>query len=263
MDMRANNPKVIDHGIFRLVNSDGAGRRPVRLVYTWGWRILFTMGTIEMLKWVTPVRRRRVFGILSAALMCLFGLPGHINNAKVWLEAWNFVAAAEWEPWNVGLVLVSLVLAAYALLPQVALDALSRKITEVRKNRPSTTLAHQAEKRVYTQRTASELFAATRDLTDVQIKRYSEPHVGKWIRIQGQVRNITQNEDFYYVMIGRMFDPVPYLCFFKPNWPTIETMSRGDRIAAEGVIHKIEKMILYVDRCELVDLGEEDDVLRP
>ena len=120
----------------------------------------------------------------------------------------------------------------------------------------------QSEKRVYTQRTAGEIFAAIKNMTDIQIEKFAEPHIGKWIRVQSTIRDINQNENFYYVMIGKWFDPMPYLCFYKPMWRSIETMNAGDHIAAVGTIYKIEKMTMYIDRCELVELEEKDDVLR-
>lgn len=123
--------------------------------------------------------------------------------------------------------------------------------------------AFQPEQRVYTRRTVAEIFAAIENMTNLQIDKFAEPHIGKWIRVQSVVRDINQNDKFFYVMLGKWFDPVPYLCFQKVRWPQIETMVQGDPIAAEGQIYKIEKMTLYLDRCELVEPQEKDDVLRP
>ncbi len=120
----------------------------------------------------------------------------------------------------------------------------------------------EPEKRIYTQRTAAEIFAAIENMTELQIERFVQPHIGKWIRVQSVVRDISQKGGFFYVMLGKRFDPVLYLAFEKARCPSIETMVKGDRIAAEGQIHTIENMTLYLDRCELVELGEKDDILR-
>ncbi len=50
----------------------------------------------------------------------------------------------------------------------------------------------EPEKRIYTQRTAAEIFAAIENMTGVEIDRFAEPHIGKWIRVQSVVRDITQ-----------------------------------------------------------------------
>ena len=120
----------------------------------------------------------------------------------------------------------------------------------------------EPEKRIPTQRTVAEIFAAIENMTGAQIERFAEPHIGKWIRVQSVVRDITQHDGFFYVMLGKRFDPVLYLAFSKARWSRIETMVQGDRIAAEGQIHEIEVFALYLDRCELVELGEKDDILR-
>lgn len=117
-------------------------------------------------------------------------------------------------------------------------------------------------KRVYTQRTAPEIFAAIQNMTDVEVERFAEPHIGKWLRVQSVVRNISQTDGFYYVMLGKWFDPMPYLAFAKDKWSSIGTMTQGHRLAAEGQIFKIEHRTLYLDCCEILDLQEEDDVLR-
>ena len=120
----------------------------------------------------------------------------------------------------------------------------------------------EPEIRVYIQKTAGELFAAIENMTDIQIQQFIKPHIGKWIRVQSVVRDITQNENFFYVMLGRKFDPTPYLCFQKTRWPKIATYDSGKRIAAVGTIHNINIITLYIDHCELVDLQDNDDVLR-
>ena len=142
-------------------------------------------------------------------------------------------------------------------------EFLSKATAKKRKQDTKTSPAVQPEKRVYTQRTAVELFAAIENMTLLQIQSFIKPHVGKWIRVQSMVQEITQSDSHYYVRLGRWLDPSPHLAFYKLDWPTIETMSKGERIAAVGEINGIDQMTLYLDHCELVDLRDQDDVLRP
>ena len=154
---------------------------------------------------------------------------------------------AGWIPLGAGLI------GAFVMAVWIAL---------IGKPEPQTPVNREPEKRIYTQRTAAQIFADIKNMTEVQIERFAEPHIGKWIRVQSVVQEISQNDRFFYVALGKWFEPVPYLAFEKARWPSIETIGRGDRIAAEGQIHKIAKMVLSLDRCELVELGEKDDILR-
>ncbi len=166
---------------------------------------------------------------------------------------------AGWIPLGAGLVGAAVMAVWIALMgkpePQTPEPSESPVATAEPVNR-------EPEKRIYTQRTATEIFAAIENMTGVEIDRFAQPHIGKWIRVQSVVRNITQSDRFFYVMLGKKFDPILSLAFSKARWSRIETMVQGDRIAAEGQIHEIDEFSLRLDHCELVELGEKDDILR-
>ena len=104
---------------------------------------------------------------------------------------------------------------------------------------------------------------AVMGMTDINATKYAEPLIGKWLRVQNVIRNMSETEHFIDVMLGRPLDPIPYLRFSKEEWGAkLETMEIGDRLAAEGRITNLEKMMLNLDKCEIVGLEDKDDSLR-
>ena len=54
--------------------------------------------------------------------------------------------------------------------------------------------------------------------------------------------------------------PVAVAAFSKTHWGAhIEAMRRGDPIAAEGKIVKVDHLAIYLDNCAIVE-GREGDV---
>ena len=93
------------------------------------------------------------------------------------------------------------------------------------------------------------------------MKQFAQRHVGKWIRVQNTIRDIDVNGSTIFFVVGRAkFAPVVHLAFSREKWQShLESMDRGDRIAAEGIIANIEYPAMYLNDCELVDEREEDD----
>ena len=77
---------------------------------------------------------------------------------------------------------------------------------------------HVEEERVFTERTAGELFASVVDLTELEMKRFAEPHVGKWIRVQSVIQEMREDDLFLYVTLGLWTEPCPRLQFDKGIW---------------------------------------------
>ena len=122
--------------------------------------------------------------------------------------------------------------------------------------------SRQSEK-VFTARKAGEMLNAIMGTTDINATKYAEPHIGKWLRVQNVIRNMSETEHFIEVMLGSRLDPILYLRFSREEWGAkLETMEIGDRLAAEGRITKLITMMLYLDKCEIVGLEDKDDSLR-
>ncbi|MDE0031956.1 MAG: hypothetical protein OXU75_02280 [Deltaproteobacteria bacterium] len=115
-----------------------------------------------------------------------------------------------------------------------------------------------AEERVFTQRTASELIALQGSMTESEIDRLMEPHIGKWIRVQGVIRNISTVRDSYLVVITLPIDEIISLEFPRDDVSSIGTMTKGDHLAAIGRIAKMRPSRLHLDDCEQVELQETE-----
>ena len=224
----------------------------------------------------------RRYGALPLAIVtAIFGIPGHLDDAEAWLKMLKSLVAADWQWWNILLVSFSGILAVYALLPQRAVDALWARFIGVAEtgakpaeepkavgnvapaDQTQTDRRLQPEKRIYTHRSIGDILTTVRDMTSMDIDGFGQPHIGKWIRVQSVVRDIIQHDDYYAVLLGRMLDPMVLLSFARDEWSEIATMTQGKRLAAEGRITRIDRMAVSMDRCELVQLEEKDDVLRP
>ena len=119
------------------------------------------------------------------------------------------------------------------------------------------------EKKVYTARSPAALFEACRTKTSANANKYIKPHIGKWIKVQNRIQDIEEDEQYFFVILGHWADPAPRLRFDKNRWGSeIETMDRGDRLAAEGKIVHVGIMGMQLVECAIVDIGEHDDVLR-
>lgn len=123
--------------------------------------------------------------------------------------------------------------------------------------------AQEHEERIYTTKTAGELFASVVDLTELEMQRFVQPHIGKWIRVQSVIQDMRREGEHVVVRIGHWFEPTPVLRFSKDPWfNRLETMSRGHTLAACGKIQFIGLMAMVLVDCEIVDTEAENDAFR-
>ena len=80
--------------------------------------------------------RRRHFAVLPAIVMFVYGLPGHLDDAKEW-SGWLSMIDTEWHWWNLLLATASAIMFVYAVAPQSAMTW-TRNVV-----RPSPHLARQ------------------------------------------------------------------------------------------------------------------------
>ena len=127
----------------------------------------------------------------------------------------------------------------------------------------SSKAPQEHEKRSFTTKTAGELFASVVDLTELEIQRFVQPHIGKWIRVQSVIQDMRREGEFVVVQIGYWFEPTPVLRFSRDPWfARLETMSRGHTLAACGKIRAIGLMAMDLVDCEIVDVEGENDAFR-
>ncbi len=114
--------------------------------------------------------------------------------------------------------------------------------------------------KIYTRRTVAELLQPIKEMTSLEIQKYKKPHIGKWIRTQGAIRDILDRDDSLFAYVGNQkFGPVAHLKFRKDRWAScLETMRMGDSLAAEGRIVDLDYRGIFLDACALV--AEREDI---
>jgi len=86
--------------------------------------------------------------------------------------------------------------------------------------------------------------------------------VGKWIRVQGTVRDVSKMGDAMYVQVREdaTLNSVTTTMLFRDSWSDrVSTLRRGDTIRAIGQIADADRLALRLDPCEL-DQSSKDAI---
>ena len=127
---------------------------------------------------------RRRFGIFVPLIhitWLIYGMPGHIDDGQTW-RRWLVEINPDEQLWSYFLYLFSGAVFLYAVVPQRFLNWFKTRHNQAESREP---------KKIYTERTAGEIFSAVGELTDMEMRRFAQLHLGKWIRVQSVVRDIT------------------------------------------------------------------------
>ena len=209
--------------------------------------------------------RRIVYRIFRIA-SCILGAIGLVSIPSD-LKEWKglFAVISNYLPdWTYGVAMVFVALILF-FAPNWWGYVIGKKVDDPKQTRETKGPFEQSRpsEKIFTARKAGEMLKAIMDMTDINATKYAEPHIGKWLRVQNVIRNMSETEHFINVMLGRQLDPILYLRFSKEEWGAkLETMDIGDRLAAEGRITNLENMVLYLDECEIVGLEDKDESLR-
>ena len=146
--------------------------------------------------------RKLIVTLLSeAAWICVALLVGPLFPLGDW----------RWGALVFGFLAILLFMYRYevAHLSAVVLDRIRIAVTR------NSATDEPAWEKVYTARSAADLFEAVNTRTSANAAKYIQPHIGKWIKIQNTVKDISEDEHYFYVHLGKWFDPTPYLQFEK------------------------------------------------
>ena len=196
--------------------------------------------------------------------MWVYGLPGFIADTETWAK-WLSKIRIEQDGWNFVFVALGAIMFIYAAYP-----ALERFFSTLFRSKTKTTrydnaplpenVSTQPTNKIYTQRTVAEIFSTVRKMTSIRAEDYARIHIAKWIRVQNKISNISEYGDFIVVYLAKDLGPMVILKFKKSEWEsTLETMDKGDTLAAEGKIEEIESIRMHLVNCSIVEKGETDD----
>lgn len=124
----------------------------------------------------------------------------------------------------------------------------------------SSVEALSPESRVYTPRTASEIFESIHELTSLETERFTRPYIGMWLRIEGDILNVYGHTDIVSLSVETPEIQDKYLgmkqislCFDKGQWlQHFETAKKGDSVLAVGKFKTIDRWEIVLEDCELI-----------
>ena len=116
------------------------------------------------------------------------------------------------------------------------------------------------EGRAISPRTPAELVAEIKGLTEIVATDVSRRHIGQWLRVQGQVRDVSQrfiSKGTIIVSItGAETTLLLFLYFDAKIWGSqVSSFIVGDRISAIGKIDRIDRTgLIRLEECALVNM---------
>ena len=106
--------------------------------------------------------------------------------------------------------------------------------------------------RTYTLRTLEEILAEYNNRTDMQAERVLQQYIGKWFKVDGEIKDISELSDYILVFLGEPLKITADLRFEKKRWrESLETMTIGDRLASEGKIREVRRRTISLEDCEI------------
>ena len=148
-----------------------------------------------------------------------------------------------------------------AALISFATFIVASRLAAREERRRGTTAANGSADKVYTQWTASEIVEAVKGQTSMQATGIVQPHRGKWLKVDGEVRDISELPTLFWwhyiplVILGEESGLTFSMRFKRRRWRAeLETLRQGDRLAAEGRITDIGPTMINLDNCEVTGI---------
>lgn len=117
--------------------------------------------------------------------------------------------------------------------------------------------------KAFSSKSAPEISKELRNLISIKKDERVKFYIGKWLRVQSTIRNISKSGDNVVVS----FSDSSYIYWVraefsdKPTCDLVKTMDRDDQLAVIGEIEEISSFEANLKNCELVDLAPQDDNL--
>ena len=206
-----------------------------------------------------------IWKILSIILLIIgfAGFPDDIKQWKEWLK--------EWLPMLLGYSPVSWLSmliggSIFLYVTSTTWMKIFRPVLENKKDEEEI-IEYKEEKeiieqgvnlpkeRVFSRRTPKELTDIFDGRTNLEAEMITKQHIGSWLHVKGEVYNISSTSGgslMVYLVEPIDSPPLLILMFNKKKWLTeIQTLGKGDEIAAVGKIKEIEKFRIWLELCEL------------
>ena len=214
------------------------------------------------MKWL-PRRATLTLG----GVIFVIGIPGIIEDFGTWGE-WFFWLPEGW--WIIPLCLGSAIAVFGGAL---RLGRREGKLETFLESPNPTRAAHAPksespspptpEERVYTPRSPFELMELAKGKTTLAAKGAVQPHLGKWLRVSGTLREMTEvpsnsDESAAYLALIDLEDEERHIemvvLIFDGSWKSrLEMLAVGDKVLARGKLRQIRQSDVTLEGCELDD----------
>ena len=197
--------------------------------------------------------------MLVAVFWFIHGLPGFIDDSVTWLS-WVQKVNISSVVFPIAIIAGIIVATSEWWWPRAATQ-FNRKARSSPSLTEAKTPRHEpSSSKIYTQRTPAEICAEFEGRTSLQAETLVKTHIGKWIRLQGKISDISSARDNISVTLTNR-QPNICLWFDAKLWQQhLETAISGDSIEAEGKIESIEQYWFFVEDCELIEVTASEDM---
>lgn len=115
----------------------------------------------------------------------------------------------------------------------------------------------KTNKRVYVSAglTPDKLMAMCKDKTTHQAKRIVEPYLGKWMRVEGVVRDYSQYSDDLAAVAVETNGFASIRFYFNDDFERLEMLEVGETITVDGKIKEIDSLAFHLKECEIVSVS--------
>lgn len=205
-------------------------------------------------------RRLAVASALSGIVSLIIGLPGLVESSATWIVWLSRLANLAGGPGFflfVGAValIVSISLWAWPRITGRSSREASISPLEASDDESSTAGGPLGfSSRIYTKWTPRELMDLGKDRTSLDARRLKEPHLGKWLQVEGKVSDIDQFKSGNFYVRLSLDEWRNIILIFDKNWGHhIETMQAGDYLKADGKIDSFDQFSVKLEECEIVN----------
>lgn len=96
--------------------------------------------------------------------------------------------------------------------------------------------------------------------TAVQANKLAEAYIGKWMKTSGTVQDVESQPGHILVLFRpSQHGPLVYAPFREQRWTDrVMTLKLGDNLTVFGQIRNVDRLTLFMDKCEIVDSHSKD-----
>lgn len=111
----------------------------------------------------------------------------------------------------------------------------------------------EQDNRVVTNRTLDEILDKLQDMDGLEIERFTQPYIGKWMKVCSCISDIKPASDTIAISLRNPEESrMTLLWFSRKYWEKhLEALNIGDDFCAQGEIFLIDKNCIQLKKCSI------------